>query len=282
MTRLEGHDNDWLITYDSRSVYANLDPGKYTFEVKALLDNELTISSPATLSFEVLTPVFARWWFIALVLIAIIALMWWMIRFREKRLKEIETRQKEKLEFEFQTLKNQINPHFLFNSFSTLMHMIEQEPGVAVEYAEKLSDFFRNILEVRDRELIPVEDELRMLKDYEFIQKKRFGENFIMKIELDQLAMNARIPPLTLQLLTENAIKHNVVSRSRPLKVVVSNDKENIIVTNNLQAKKQAEPSTGLGLKNIKERYLLISRKSIKLETSEDSFKVYLPIIPVS
>jgi LytS/YehU family sensor histidine kinase len=94
--------------------------------------------------------------------------------------------------------------------------------------------------------------------------------------------MNARIPPLTLQLLTENAIKHNVVSRSRPLKVVVSNDKENIIVTNNLQAKKQAEPSTGLGLKNIKERYLLISRKSIKLETSEDSFKVYLPIIPVS
>jgi LytS/YehU family sensor histidine kinase len=82
--------------------------------------------------------------------------------------------------------------------------------------------------------------------------------------------------------LTENAIKHNVVSRSRPLKVVVSNDKENIIVTNNLQAKKQAEPSTGLGLKNIKERYLLISRKSIKLETSEDSFKVYLPIIPVS
>lgn len=279
MTRLTGYDPDWLTTYDRRSVYASLHPGSYSFEVKALLDNVSSDNMPVSISFTILKPVYARWWFILLTTLLIVIFIFRLIRFREKRVKEKESRQKEKLEFEFQTLKNQINPHFLFNSFSALIYMIEEEPGVAAEYAEKMSDFFRNILEIRDKELIPVSEELRMIKDYYFIQKKRFGDNFTLEIALDERAVNSQIPPLTLQLLTENAIKHNIISRSKPLQVELSNDLDNIIVTNNLQIKKQAEASTGLGLKNISERYILISNKEVRVKNTATEFKVFLPII---
>lgn len=279
MTRLVGYDPDWQTTYDRRAVYASLFPGEYHFELKAMLDHVSLDNTPLSISFQILTPFYARWWFILIASLAIVFSILWLIRYREKRLKEKESRQKEKLEFEFQTLKNQINPHFLFNSFSTLIYMIEEEPKVATEYAEKLSDFFRNILEVRDNELIPLKEELRMVRDYSFIQHKRFGDNFSLDIQLDDRLANTLIPPLTLQLLTENAIKHNIISRNKPLKVKLHNDLENIIVENNLQEKKVAESSTGLGLKNISERYLLISNKVVRVEKTNTEFKIYLPII---
>jgi LytS/YehU family sensor histidine kinase len=202
-----------------------------------------------------------------------------MIRIREKRLKASENRKKEKLEFEFQTLKNQINPHFLFNSFSTLISMIEENPDIAVEYTEKLSDFFRNILEVKEHELISVDEELEMMQNYFYIQHKRFGKNFSLEISLDEQAKKSKIPPLTLQLLAENAIKHNIVSKSKPLTIKISNSKKFILVSNNLQKKKQSEKSTGVGLQNIKERYRLLTGKEVTIQESQQFFKVILPII---
>lgn len=279
LTRLNGYDPEWQSTYDSRSVYANLKPGLYHFEVMAVIDDPQPGSYAASIDFRILKPYYTRWWFIVLLMMAFMVAGWWLFSLWEKRVKMKQARMKEKLEFEFQTLKNQINPHFLFNSFSTLINMIEEEPKIATEYAEKMSDFFRNILEVRDKELIPVREELRMIKVYDFIQRKRFGDNFTLDIRLDEEVLDTRIPPLTLQMLTENAIKHNVISRNHPLVVRISNDKDHLVVTNRLQQKTQAEPSTGLGLKNITERYQLITGKAVNIEIASAEFKVYLPII---
>lgn len=279
LVRLDGYDPDWKTTYDRRVSYANLAPGNYTFEIKAFLDNVSTEVIPLSLGFQILKPVYTRWWFILLLVIVALAVLSLMIRSREKRLKNIENRNKEKLEFEFQTLKNQINPHFLFNSFSTLISMIEENPDVAVEYTEQLSDFFRNILDVIEHELISMEEELEMMQNYFYIQHKRFGENFSLKIVLDENAKNSKIPPLTLQLLTENAIKHNVVSKNKPLSIKISSSEKFIFVLNNLQKKKQTEKSTGVGLQNIKERYRLLSGKEVTVQESQQFFKVILPII---
>lgn len=278
-TRLIGYDSVREATYDRRSSYANLSPGKYKFEVQAYLDNIASEANPVSINFQILKPIYFRWWFILLVAIFFLFFLFWMIRLREKQLKLAEARKKEKLEFEFQTLKNQINPHFLFNSFSTLISIIEENPNIAVEYTEKLSDFFRNIIEVKEQELIPLKEELEMMRNYFYIQHKRFGNNFSLKIELDEFLNQSKIPPLTLQLLAENAIKHNIVSKTKPLVVKISNNDKFIIVSNNLQKKKQHEQSTGIGLPNIKERYRFLTGKEISIKESNQVFEVILPII---
>ena len=278
--RLKGYESSSKTTYDRRAGYASLPPGKYSFELSAYL-NQSTISEKPVISipFTILKPVYLRWWFMVLDILSGFLILYLLVKFREKRLKQSEARQKEKLEFEFQTLKNQINPHFLFNSFSTLISMIEDNPKQAVEYTDKLSDFFRNILEVKEKELIPLCEELEMLDNYVFIQQKRFGANFHLKTEIDTEFYDSGIPPLTLQLLTENAIKHNIISKSKPLKVTITSKDSTIVISNNLQLKSKPEPSTQMGIKNIKERYNLIAGKTIRIIETSDRFQVILPIL---
>jgi ligand-binding sensor domain-containing protein len=277
--KLEGYDPDWKTTYDHSISYPNLPPGKYTFQVASFLGKTMKKGKQAFFSFEINKPFYFQVWFIILAAAVIILLIYRFIIFREKRLRQSEARKKEKLEFEFQTLKNQVNPHFLFNSFSTLISIIEENPEKAVNYTEALSDFFRDILEVKDQELIPLNEEIRMIKNFNFIQQQRFGSHFSFKIDLDEKAMSSVIPPLTLQLLTENAIKHNVVSKSKPLDILIKNDNENIYIENNRNAKKTIEKSTGIGLQNIRDRYKLTSGKEIRVMENENNYVVILPII---
>ncbi|HEY9114732.1 MAG TPA: two-component regulator propeller domain-containing protein [Bacteroidales bacterium] len=277
--KLDGYDPEWKTTYDHSVSYPNLPPGKYTFKVVSFLGMAVAQGKQASFSFEIKKPFYRQVWFIILVAAILVFLIYRFIIFRETRLKQIEARKKEKLEFEFQTLKNQVNPHFLFNSFSTLISIIEENPEKAVNYTEALSDFFRDILEVKDQELIPLKEEIRMIKNFNFIQQQRFGDQFLLKIELDERALNSVIPPLTLQLLTENAIKHNVVSKSKPLVVLIKNDMENIYVENNRNTKKTVEKSTGIGLQNIRDRYKLTSGKEIRVVENEKKYAVILPII---
>lgn len=277
--KLDGFDPDWKTTYDHSVSYPNLPPGKYTFKVASFLGLADDKSKQASFSFEIKKPFYLQIWFIVLVAAILVLLIYRIIIFREARLKQIEARKKEKLEFEFQTLKNQINPHFLFNSFSTLISIIEENPEKAVNYTEALSDFFRDILEVKEQELIPLKEEIRMIRNFNFIQQQRFGDQFSLKIELDEKTLNSVIPPLTLQLITENAIKHNVVSKSKPLEVLIKNDAKNIYVENNRNTKTTVEKSTGIGLQNIKDRYKLISGKEIRIVENISNYAVILPII---
>jgi hypothetical protein len=277
--KLDGYDPDWKFTYDRSAIYPNLPPGHYSFHINAFLNKSVSQRKVSTFSFEIRKPFYLSFWFISTVVILVIIIGYWIIKTRERRLRQLESRKKEQLEFEFQTLKNQVNPHFLFNSFSTLMSIIEENPQEAVKYTEALSGFFRDILEVKDKELIPLTEELRMIENYSLIQQKRFGDNFILKIDLDDQIKNSKIPPLTLQLLTENVLKHNIIAKGKPLAVTIRNEMEIILIENKKRLKKQTEPSTGIGLRNISERYKLITGKDIRIEEDNDNFSVILPII---
>jgi len=279
LVKLVGYDHNWKSTFDRSAIYPNLPPGDYTFYVKAYLNNPNQENVSSSYYFTISQPFYFTWWFIMSVSLCALLAIFWFIKLREQNLKKREAQKMEQLEFEFQTLKNQINPHFLFNSFSTLISIIEDNQEDAVDYAEALSAFFRNILEVKDELLIPLDEELKMMKNYSLIHQKRLGNIFKMKINLDEEVMLTKIPPLTLQLLTENALKHNVIAKGKPLTVTIKNTNKWIIVENNVRLKKKIEKSTGIGLRNIQERYKLISKTEIIIESNSEKFRILLPII---
>jgi LytS/YehU family sensor histidine kinase len=206
-------------------------------------------------------------------------LIYFFIRFRESALKKREAINREKLMFQFQTLRSQVNPHFLFNSFSTLISVIDEDKEIAIEYVEKLSLFFRNILEYRDKDLIPLNEELKLIETYFYLQKKRYCDNLQLTVEINEKTLTSLIPPMVLQMLVENAIKHSIISAEKPLTVEIIADEKYITITNNLQRKKDKEPSTGIGLTNIRNRYALLGFGEIGIDAANDRFIVQLPII---
>ncbi len=276
---LDGYDLDWKNTYDRLATYSSLPPGKYTFKVRAALDPAFIDSSVSEFYFQVQHPFWTSLWFIIAGVLFSASIIFWLIKIREKRLKKREEEKKEKLEFEFQVLKNQVNPHFLFNSFSTLASLIEDTPSKAIDYLEKLSDFFRNVLEYKDTKLISVDQELQVMSSYLFIQQSRYGDHLHIEIALDELIKKSLIPPMTLQMLIENAIKHNVISKDKPLHVRIFSGKDQIIVENDLQPKQLAKLSTGIGLENIRKRYKLLVNKTLMIGNQENVFRVCLPVI---
>jgi len=276
---LEGYDLGWKDTYDRQITYSSLPAGKYTFKVRSSLGQSFTNASEAGFSFTIRRPFWLNDWFILLLIMLISGVVFLIITYREQKLRKIEQEKKEKVEFEFQVLKNQVNPHFLFNSFSTLISLIEDQPEEAVRYTEKLSDFFRTILQYKDQEVISLKEELVLIENYFFLLKKRFGDNLNLDISLKDKVKESFIPPMTLQILIENAVKHNVISKDRPLFIRICEEEEKIIVENNLQPKQTAEVSTGIGLENIRKRYRLIAKAEPEIVKTGDAFTVGLPVI---
>ena len=196
---------------------------------------------------------------------------------------EAERLKKQTMQAQLETLKNQVNPHFLFNSLNTLATIIPEDPKMAVEFVQKLSKVYRYILEIKKREMIPLREELECISAYRFLLDIRFGSNFTMDINIPEHHLEDHIVPLSLQILIENAIKHNIVSTAKPLKIKIGLNKSgDIVVSNNLQKKIRVSDSTGTGLANIDSRYKLLSGKSIEVITSHDYFRVVIPLIKVS
>ncbi len=277
---LEHFSTKWELTKDHTVSFPKLPSGKYVFRLRASLNENFDLSEETSYSFEILPPLWQRWWFRILAASTIALVVFFIIRRREEGLRKFERLQKEKIEFQFETLKSQVNPHFLFNSFNTLLSIIENAPQNAVEYVERLSEFFRNIVTYRDKNLISIGEELSLLENYIFIQKKRYGENLRISIAIDEnTKMKYCIAPLTLQLLAENAIKHNAVSRETPLFIRISESNGRIIVSNNINPKITAEKSAGFGLQNIKSRYELLSKEPVEILQEENNFVVSLPLI---
>jgi LytS/YehU family sensor histidine kinase len=274
---LEGYDLGWKDTYDRQATYSSLPPGKYSFRVRSSLDQSFRNASEVSYGFSIRGPFWASAWFISLIILMVSVIAYFVIRNREKRFRRIEQQKKEKVEFEFQVLKNQVNPHFLFNSFSTLMSLIEEQPEQAMQYTEKLSDFFRIILQYKDQELISLNEELSLIESYFFLVKKRFGDNINLEISLEENLKKTFIPPMTLQILLENCVKHNIISKDKPLFIRIYEDKGRIVVENNLQPKMMNEISTGIGLENIRKRYRLINKVEPVIEKTEGLFRVRLP-----
>lgn len=188
-----------------------------------------------------------------------------------------EQMKREQLALQYETLKSQVNPHFLFNSLNAITSLISTDPNKAIVFVKKLSDVFRYVLEQKDNEIIPLHAELDFLDAYIFMQKIRFGENLTVNIDVSD--RTPYIVPLSLQMLIENAIKHNVISKEYPLTISISTKNANYLaVTNNLK-KKPALDSNNLGLENIKSRYEFFTSIPVIVTESEIEFRVEIPLI---
>lgn len=192
---------------------------------------------------------------------------------------ELEKVKSDNLGAQFELLKQQINPHFLFNSLNTLKSMAETNDSETVDFIMKLSDFYRFTLESRKLDLITVQEEMKIIDSYIFLQKARFGEGITLTKELNNDVLNTLIPPFTLQLLVENCIKHNIVSQSKPLHIKIYDTENKIVIENPIQKKMTVEDSLGIGLDNVKLRYQHLLEQEIEINSDEKIFQIKLPLI---
>jgi hypothetical protein len=180
---------------------------------------------------------------------------------------------------QFESLKNQLDPHFLFNSLNVLSSLIEENPLNAQKFTISLSKIYRYVLEHRDKELVSVADELMFAKTYMNLLKMRFENSITFKFPEDFENEDAKVVPLALQLLLENAIKHNVVSEQKPLHIKISIVGNQLIVENNLQKKETLQTRKGVGLQNILDRYAILTTRNVAIEETNEFFKIKLPIL---
>ena len=176
-------------------------------------------------------------------------------------------------------LKNQVNPHFLFNSLNTLASIIPDDQERGVRFVTKLSKVYRYILDIKDQKLISLKEELDYLNSYTFLVKERFGDNICIDISVQEPDLEKLIIPLSLQITFENAIKHNVITSSKPLNIHVFVENDNLVVKNNLQKKSAVNGSTKTGLQNIKNRYSFFTDKEVGVISTVKHFIVTLPLL---
>jgi len=199
---------------------------------------------------------------------------------RERIMLENERLLRENLHAQFETLRQQVNPHFLFNSLSTLKTMMHNNIDKAEEYLLKLSDVFRYSLQVNDIENVTLKEELDILEAYCFMLKGRFGENLSIDIQIDQSHFSMYVPPFSFQIIVENCVKHNIVSKDKPLFIkIFSNQAKQITILNNLQPKNSVETSSRVGLANIEKRYQYLSGQHIEIIETTETFNVIIPLI---
>ena len=195
-----------------------------------------------------------------------------------KSLVEVERLKHEKMKSDYRALQDQLNPHFLFNNFNMLISEIRRDPENAIHITERLADVYRYVLESKNFETVSLSDEVGFAGAIIFLYRVRFGESLIIEVGLPDEVMEYRLPPLTLQILLENALKHNVVSVERPLRIGIGVEEDYLVVVNTIQPRKSTY-STGLGLKNIKMRYAYLTERKVVIEAEEKQLKVKVPLL---
>ncbi|HMU03997.1 MAG TPA: histidine kinase [Saprospiraceae bacterium] len=180
---------------------------------------------------------------------------------------------------QFETLKNQIDPHFLFNSLNVLSSLIEENPENAQRFTTSLSKIYRYVLEQKDKELVPLQEELNFAKTYMKLLSMRFENSLTYSLPNTLIDDDAKVVPLSLQLLLENTIKHNIVSDIHPLHITITVDGDYLSVSNNLQKKEVLQSGSGVGLKNIVNRYAILTEKPVLVESNEDYFVIKIPLL---
>lgn len=218
-------------------------------------------------------------WLVNLLFHLINTIIFYFKEYKSSRLEAEELKSNQALA-ELQLLKSQINPHFLFNNLNVLSALVMQNHSEANKFIEEFSKVYRYILHNHESELVPLKTELYYINPYIFLLEKRFGEGLKVRIDIPEEYGDRLIVPAALQMLIENAIKHNVVSRSKPLHITLhANGNNTLEVSNNLQTKQSTEASTEIGLKNIQKRYQVVSDRLVDIRKSDDSFTVTLPLI---
>jgi LytS/YehU family sensor histidine kinase len=195
---------------------------------------------------------------------------------------QAEQLKKESIEAQFEVLRNQINPHFLFNCFNVLSSLVYKDADTSAKFIAQLSNVYRYLLYNQEKKIVQLKEELSFIDSYLFLLKIRFGDNIEIENSIDTESQDLYVAPAVLQMLIENAIKHNVVSRKNPLHVRINSINGFIVVTNNLQEKEMKEESTQIGLRNIQNRYEFLSNEKVLIEKSEKEFKVSVPLLQLT
>lgn len=276
--RLIGLDTTWLSTEQSKIDYYNLSPGKYQFEVAFGYTPDFPVFSPQTYSFTIRPPFWLTWWFLSLAAIALLSTSFMLLKLREKRLISKQTALREKLSFQLDRLRSQIDPHFLFNSFNSLIGLMEEDSQKAIKATEELSGLYRNILDFQQQDLIHLTEELDLAKRYFSMHQLRYENLITLDVAVDDCT--GMLLPMSVQFLIENAIKHNVIQEGRVLSIRIIREGDYILVTNNRNPRPGPVKSAGYGLQNLAKRYALITEKKVEIQKNPEYFTVKLPVIP--
>jgi hypothetical protein len=198
----------------------------------------------------------------------------------QRATKETEQLKRLNVTIQLESLKNQVKPHFLFNSLNTLTGLVEKDPTRAVRFIAELSKVYRYLLQSNEKEVIALQQELQFTQAYYYLLQTRFGNGISMEVDVDSRLQQYLIPPLTLQMLLENAVKHNQVSVRKPLQVRIWAEEDQwLLVQNNIQHKRQVTASTGTGLTNIASKFHLLNQPKMMVHTDDQFFTIKVPLI---
>ena len=284
--QLEGFDKEWIITKDRNVTYTNVPGGNYTFRYKASSDPNNWETQEKILKVSIGTIFYKTVWFwvIMLALTAFALYVLYQNRMRQQQqIFSLQTKaqalEKEKATVMYESLKQQLNPHFLFNSLTSLSSLIRVDQKLAGKFLDGLSKMYRYILKSRDHELVSLREELFFVQHYIDLQQTRFETGFEVHVEVDETLHDRKIAPVTLQNLVENAIKHNIIDDESPLVVSICTEGDYLVVRNNLQKKKFVETSNKQGIIQLRSLYRYLTGKSIEVQDGPDHFTIKIPLI---
>jgi LytS/YehU family sensor histidine kinase len=218
---------------------------------------------------------------LGLIFVQVVANSLTMARITRKWLnsqEEIAEMKQEKLEMDYNSLQDQLNPHFLFNNLSVLKSLIIYNPEVAVGFTENFTDVYRYVLQSKNKRLVKLKEEFDFMKAYYALHKERLGDGLLLEYDIAKEELDKEIAPLTVQLLIENAIKHNIASKETPLKLRVVVGNNYLVVINNLNLR-TASYSTKTGLGNLVRRYEMLTDKEVVIQYDEEIFEVKVPLL---
>jgi LytS/YehU family sensor histidine kinase len=192
---------------------------------------------------------------------------------------QAERLEKEKTQVQFDNLKNQLNPHFLFNALTALNSLIFENQTLASHFLQHLSKVYRYVLQNKDKNFVSVQTELDFIQNYVFLVHTRFASMLRITFNIDAQSKEKAIVPVTLQILIENALKHNVVDKDRPLTIRIETHDDYLVVSNNLQLKKLVETSNKQGLENLKSLYVFLTDRPVVISSGDSEFSVAVPLV---
>ncbi|MES2776951.1 MAG: histidine kinase [Bacteroidota bacterium] len=284
--RLSGFEKDWHYTQSAYAEYTNLPGGNYHFEYKASSVNGGWDKPHETLRVNIRTVFYKALWFWALVLILAASILYWIYRQRllqQEKLFALQSKtqalEKEKAMVMYENLKQHLNPHFLFNSLTSLSSLIRLDQEMASDFLERMSKIYRYILKNRHTETVTLSEELNFVSNFIELQKARFETALVVNVDVEEEQLYKKIAPVTLQNLVENAIKHNMLSKAKPLTIDFFIEQDYLVVRNNLQRKNFVETSNRTGLHSMRDLYRYLSQRPLIIEEDESFFVVKVPLL---
>ncbi|MES1218904.1 MAG: histidine kinase [Bacteroidota bacterium] len=285
--KLENFDKNWITAgKTTQALYSNLESGKYVFRLKVVSKNKVWETPERIITIAIRTPFYRAPWFWTMISGLFLIALIFFYRYRlnkQKQILTLETKaqqlEKDKTMVMYESLKQQLNPHFLFNSLTSLSGLIETDQQLAGNFLEQMSGIYRYILKNGDKETVSLREEIEFVQLYINLQQTRFKKGLIVNINVPDEYMDHKIAPVTLQNLVENAIKHNIIDVSTPLIIDIFIDHDYLVARNNLQRKNMVETSNKKGLTQFVSLYRYLSDLPVTIEESEKFFQIKIPLI---